>query len=150
MRADNLRLIFSTKEILILPVSKHCHKDNNIYDRAKVIMQYFSQLLNCIAEIWLHAIETQRDFESEVAIPQLIDKGKQLQWREHDHSLKTVFCNMETSILLDMNLSMFWNPSRGLNCRAALPIYKNRVVFFIVNMDYYPIWSITVVCTAAT
>ena len=72
-------------------------------------------------------------------IPQLIDKGKQFQCREQDHPLKTVFFNMETSILSDMNLCLFGNPPREFNCRAALPIYKNRVVFFIVNMDYYPI-----------
>ena len=33
VRANNLPLIFSTKEELILPVSKHRHKDNDIYER---------------------------------------------------------------------------------------------------------------------
>ena len=33
VRANYLLLIFSTKEVLILPVSKHRHKDNNIYER---------------------------------------------------------------------------------------------------------------------
>ena len=32
-RANYLPLIFSTKEVLILSVSKHRHKDNNIYER---------------------------------------------------------------------------------------------------------------------
>ena len=33
VRANYLPLIFSTKEVLILPVSKHRHKDNDIYER---------------------------------------------------------------------------------------------------------------------
>ena len=33
VRANYLPLIFSTKEVLILPVSKHSRKDNNIYER---------------------------------------------------------------------------------------------------------------------
>ena len=33
--ANYLPLILSTKEVLLLPVSKHRYKDNNIYERDK-------------------------------------------------------------------------------------------------------------------
>ena len=33
VRANYLPLIFSTIEVLILPLSKHCHTDNNICER---------------------------------------------------------------------------------------------------------------------
>ena len=55
-------------------------------------MQFFT--LNCIAVIWLHAIGTQRGFEAEVAIPQLIDKGKQFWWGEHERPLFNKFLAM--------------------------------------------------------
>ena len=76
MKANYLPLIFLTKEVLILPVPNHCHKDNNIYERdpksrkaacaykhytaerlsslfwlAQMSSCNFSHLLNCIAEL---------------------------------------------------------------------------------------------------